>query len=908
MQLSEKNTDGKTSERLLAEKEQEIKRLQEELKEARKQFARDIEKQISEINSTTLFSIESPAPQLRISLTGKILWQNPATYALETFDYHKKHFVAADFWKHIASNFPDENSWVIDVKSHTRYFSLYCRRFAKENYINIYGTDITEKIFAEEQIQVSEKRYRDLFNYAQALICTHDVAGNLITVNPAICHLLGYSENEFTGRHLTYFMPEKSRMLFHTDYLETIKARGSSEGIFTVLTKAGKKKYLLYKNYLVKEHGTEPYIIGSSQDITERKNIEDDLIRSEEKYRILIENMNLGLIELDKQGKFVFANKIFCNMCGYELEEIFGKSPGEILFDEINAAVFNNKIEDRQKGITSAYELAARNKTGEPKWWFFSGTPLYDRYNNLLGSVAVVLDITSQKLVQQQLQEAKKIADQSVKAKDDFLANMSHEIRTPMNAITGMIKQLQKTNLSQQQQLYAGAINNASSSLLVIINDILDFSKIAAGKLTIERISFRMEDVINRAVEMVADRANEKGLAIYSFIDSDIYDSMQGDPYRVKQVLVNLLSNAVKFTEKGSVTISCTAYPQEEDAQIVHIAVTDTGIGMTEEFLLNLFSMFTQEDETIARRFGGTGLGMSIIKQLVELMHGTVEVQSRKSGGTKVTVTLPFKRGKAIVTESNESLATRTGILKGKKILLVEDNELNRLLALSVLQNYSATVDQAENGLYAIKMLKESTYDIVLMDMRMPVMDGIEATMIIRKEISAFVPVIALTANAVRRDKEKCLQAGMNDFLSKPFEEKELIETILKWIGNKIGGVSKKAGDYKYFNTSKLKELGRGNAVFEQKMLNAFIREATKAIDELKASIITNDTKKIAAVAHRIKSQVDSMGVKHISKEVLAIDSSKGLLKDKLMLNNYVAKIIDTLTKVIEEIRMHDLV
>jgi len=485
---------------------------------------------------------------------------------------------------------------------------------------------------------------------------------------------------------------------------------------------------------------------------------------------------------------------------------------------------------------------------------------------------------------------------------------MSHEIRTPMNAIAGMVKQLQKTNLSAQQQLYASAINNASSSLLVIINDILDFSKIAAGKLTIERISFRMEDVISGAIEMVADRASEKGLTIYSFVDSDMYESMLGDPYRVKQVLVNLLSNAVKFTEKGSITISCTVYAHQENAQVIHIAVTDTGIGMTEEFRSNLFNMFTQEDETIARRFGGTGLGMSIIKQLVELMQGTVEVQTRKNAGTKVTITLPFNRGKAVISQRNNVIESKPGVLKGRKVLLVEDNELNRLLALSVLQNYGATVEQAENGLYAIKMLKESTYDIVLMDMRMPVMDGIEATMIIRKEISAFVPIIALTANVVKRDKEKCLQAGMNDFLSKPFDEKDLIKIILKWIGSRINSVSKETGDYKYFNTSKLKELGKGNSLFEQKIFNAFIKEAAKAVEELKAAVAVHDTKKIAAVVHKIKSQVDSMGIKHISKEVMAIDSSKGLMKDRQMLNDYVTKIVDTLTKVIEEIRMHDLV
>jgi len=894
------------------EKDLEIQRLQKELKEARMQFTLEMEKQISEIRSTALFSMESPAPQLRISLSGEVLWQNPAAYLLEDFDYQKRHFTADDFWIYIASVFPSESSWVLEVQSGNRYFSLYCRLFSHENYINIYGTDTTDKILAEEKIQLNEKRYRDLFNFSQALICTHDIAGNLITVNPAICHLLGYPENEFAGRHLTYFMPERARMLFYTDYLETIKQHGSAQGIFTVLTRAGKKRFLLFKNYLVKEPGSEPYVIASSQDITERKNIESDLKRSEEKYRRIIENMNLGLVEVDDHSHFVFANKVFCNMCGFELEELFGKEFGTLFLDDENLRLFNSKIKDRQRGITSAYELVAKNKYGELKWWFISGAPIYNRYNNQVGAVAVVLDITAQKQTQQQLQEAKIIADQSVKAKDDFLANMSHEIRTPMNAIIGLIRQMQKTTLNHQQQVYANAISNASSNLMVIINDILDFSKIAAGKLTIEYIGFRLQEVIHDAIEIVAEKADEKGIAIYSFFDEAIYPEMMGDPFRIKQVLTNLLSNAIKFTEKGSITISCTLQKQDEQRQYLHLAVTDTGIGMTEEFLEHLFDKFTQEDETIARRFGGTGLGMSIIKQLVELMNGTVEVQSRKNAGTKVTVTMPFEKGKVNAT-AKIIAAADADLLKHIKILLVEDNEMNRLLACSVLEQYGAKVEEAENGLDAIKMIKAKTYDIVLMDMRMPVMDGLQATKIIRKDVSSSLPVIALTANVIKRDKDKCLEAGMNDFLSKPFEEQDLVAIIAKWTGSNIqiekGAIENHPPEnFEHFSISRLRQLGKGNLEFERKMLNIFIHEASKAIQEFAIARELKDHKTIISVAHRIKASVMNMQIKEIIDEVHIMNSADSFPKEETIINNYLDKMIITLQNVIREIKENQLV
>ena len=647
----------------------------------------------------------------------------------------------------------------------------------------IYGVNITERKKSEELLKQSEAKFRQIFDYSQALICTHDLSGRVLAVNHASTETLGYKEEELTGSFLYSLLPKERQQEFEQVYMNEIRTRGKAEGIMVALNRTGRKIYLLYQNYLVTDDTEQPYVIGFSQDITGRIEAERALKKSEEKYRNIIANMNLGLVEVDPEEYVVYANNSFCEMSGYSIDELIGEHAPTVL---LKGAHYSSKeiAERRQNGQSDAYELMVRNKQGEKRWWLVSGAPVLDDNGAFKGSIGIHLDITLQKTLEQELRKAKADAEHSAHAKEVFLANMSHEIRTPMNAILGIARLLAKTEMDPQQEFYLDTIQNAANNLLVLINDLLDLSKIEAGRIDLERIGFNLEQTVSGTVQMLRHKAEEKGLGISYEIAADTAPVFIGDPYRINQVLMNLLSNALKFTERGAVQIACSVQADRPDSQEVLFRVNDTGIGIGEDFIQHLFDKFTQEDETVTRKFGGTGLGMSICKQLVELMGGTIQVESRKNEGTTIYFTLQLPKGTAADLPVRRNQKADTRILKGKRILLVEDNPINRLVARTVLKLYGAEVTEAPDGIMAIDLFEKNIFDLVLMDVQMPGKDGLETTRYIRSHMDSSIPIIALTANAFKEEEERCMQAGMNDFISKPFDEEQMIQLIARWLGS----------------------------------------------------------------------------------------------------------------------------
>ncbi|MEI6898331.1 MAG: response regulator [Bacteroidota bacterium] len=519
-------------------------------------------------------------------------------------------------------------------------------------------------------------------------------------------------------------------------------------------------------------------------DITARKRSEIMLRRREEKYRRIIENMNIGLLEVDLKGKIRYANQSFCAMSGYCTDELKGVVAEDLFMKDKDADrnTILEKHKARQDGQYDAYEVNVTNRTGESKWWLISGAPMYDDDGIVIGSIGIHLDITLQKDLEFNLTEAKKFAEETAHAKEVFLANMSHEIRTPMNAILGLGKQLLKTPLDSQQESFLKAINTAADNLIVIINDILDFSKIEAGKMPLEKIGFNMKGLCMQVERILSQNAKSKGLDFIIEADETIAPVLIGDPFRVNQVLLNLISNSIKFPEKGNIRLSCHVLNTTETHQELMISVEDTGIGIDKKYLKSIFQKFTQENVNMARKFGGTGLGMAITQQLVGLMKGTITIDSIKGSGTKIDIRITFPKGQKSDLPVQEKVPANIEELRNKKILLVEDNQINRLVARSILKIYGVQVTEASDGQIAVDLLKSSNFDIVLMDMQMPVMDGLEATRIIRAEVNSTIPIIALTANALKGEQDKCMEAGMNDFISKPFDESRLLEVILKYL------------------------------------------------------------------------------------------------------------------------------
>jgi PAS domain S-box-containing protein len=562
-------------------------------------------------------------------------------------------------------------------------------------------------------------------------------------------------------------------------------------------------------------------------------------------------------------------------MSGYSIEELMGRKAGELFAKDANEELLEMKNENRKKGVSDAYEIAVKNKLGQSKWWLISGAPRYNDKGELVGSIGIHLDITQQKMLEYELLEARELAEQSATAKQSFLANMSHEIRTPMNAILGMSRELQKTKLNEQQKLYLQTVNNAGEHLMVIINDMLDISKIEAGKMSIENIGFRLTDVIKNTVQVMEHRASEKGLLLNYAIDEKIAPVINGDPYRLKQILLNLLSNAVKFSEKGSVNINCKLIGEDEGRQSIQLSVADKGIGMDKEFLENLFQNFVQEDRSVSRKFGGTGLGMTISKQLSELMGGNIHVESEKNAGTTITLNIPFSIGNEADLPTGEIRIEDNTILKGKRILLVEDNEVNRLVATTTLAHYGADITEAVNGIEAVEAVRNSTIDIILMDMQMPLMDGLEATKVIRETLNTTVPIIALTANAIQGESDKCYAAGMNDFISKPFEEEELVSMIAKWLGREvcISIAEKPITPVALYDLTKLNAMSKNDDVFVKKIMKLFIDEATITLKEMNAAISNRDLAKIKSLAHSIKPSIDNLGIHSLKNEIREIEA-----------------------------------
>ncbi|MBC7901900.1 MAG: response regulator [Gemmatimonadaceae bacterium] len=458
------------------------------------------------------------------------------------------------------------------------------------------------------------------------------------------------------------------------------------------------------------------------------------------------------------------------------------------------------------------------------------------------------------KMVEEEMVRSRQLAEDSAKSKADFVANMSHELRTPLGAILGFTERLKKTNVDAEQNEYLEIIGSAGKNLLSIINDILDISKLNAGKFIIENIPFSISSLMQSVETMFAARASEKGLLLKSSVDASLDQHILGDPMRLTQILVNLIGNAIKFTEKGSITVQCKLQSEQVDSVNVLFTIRDTGIGIASNKLESIFERFTQADSNVTRHYGGTGLGLSITKQLIELQGGEISVESRLGEGSAFAFEIRFLKSEASAAKDIFSKDSRLPeLVRGLKILLVEDNHMNQKLALAILHDLGVQPTLAENGAVAITSLSENEYDLILMDIQMPGMDGYEAVRIIRKEKEIKTPIVAMTAHALPGERENCIRLGMNDYLSKPFSEKELIAKIQRWTPNNS---SKALTDLSF-----LKSGSARSPKLIAEMIGIFIEETPAQLQNLKTAIASADYKMIYKTVHTLRNSIGFFGL-----------------------------------------------
>jgi len=728
----------------------------------------------------------------------------------------------------------------------------------------------------------SQNRFRQALENLGDNVWEYDFRTGKTYFSKSENEFLGYSTDKLTNNQQLWWnsvYKEDLHLLIENDkqYREGKTSSHSLE--YRIIHKDGSTRWVLDRGVVIEKDrtGNPLRITGTHTDITERKEFEQTLKANEEKYRGIIANMNLGLMEMNTYGQITFANQMLLQMTGLKEENSIGFDSSLFLSSESFTKV-KERMKNRAQGISEAYEVETNigNKQG---WWFVSSAPKLSATGEHIGSIVICLDISNQKKLEKELIKSREQAEQLAKAKETFLANMSHEIRTPMNAIMGMGNQLAKTKLNDQQDFYLKTINTASENLLVIINDILDLSKIEAGKLSVENIGFEPKKVVGNAMQVLMHKAEEKGLKLTnSFYDSRLAPVLIGDPYRLNQVLLNLLSNAVKFTEKGSVDVTCEVIHEKETTQTIRAKVIDTGIGMDKEFAEKLFEKFSQEYESVSRRYGGTGLGMSICKELIELMGGKIEAQSEKGKGTTITFTIEFKKGTTEDFTFEKFASISSDFLKGKTILVTDDNDMNRLVAATILENYGATIIEATNGEEAVLLLGNNKIDLVLMDIQMPVLNGYDATRFIRKSGNT-IPVIALTANAIKGENEKCLQAGMNDYIAKPFNEDAFLKKIAHWLQTEMTAsdnlpISEQSNNEMLYDLSALQEISRGNQAFIEKMVKLFCEQSPAMVEQIKEAYSNDKLEAMGAVAHKLKPSIDNLKIISLKQVIRSIEKA----------------------------------
>ena len=597
----------------------------------------------------------------------------------------------------------------------------------------------------------------------------------------------------------------------------------------------------------------------------------------------LIEASLDPMVTISAEGKITDMNEALVNITGLSRRALTGTDFTSYFTETQKAKEVYQEI--FSKGSVADSPLTIRHKDGKETDVLFNGSVYKDTQGNVLGVVVVARDITDQKRIATELMEAivfaelavaiaeeaklkaesaTLIAETAVRAKQQFLSNMSHEIRTPMNAIIGFTKVLLKTETSAKQKEYLQAIKLSGDALIVLINDILDLAKVDAGKMLFEQTPFKMELSISAMLHLFEPKIREKNLELIKIYDERIPTVLLGDPVRLHQIILNLISNAVKFTNKGKITVKVNLLGEDDKQATVEFTIADTGIGISESKIVKIFENFQQASSGTSRLYGGTGLGLAIVKQLVEAQNGYTRVESTLDEGSTFTFVLSFLKTKA-EAETDHQLLKLDSDIKNIRVLVVEDIALNQLLMKTLLDEFEFSCDLASNGKIAVEKLRNNEYDIILMDLQMPEMNGFEATEYIRNTMHSSIPIIALTADVTTVDLAKCKSVGMNDYIAKPVDERLLYSKIIGSVKKQLP-VAEEVHDtpvssIKYTDLNYLIHRTKANPVLMMEMISLYLEQTPPLINAMKQSWKEKDWSVLYASVHKIIPSFAIMGI-----------------------------------------------
>lgn len=787
-------------------------------------------------------------------------------------------------------------------------------------------TDITSAKSAEIEIDTERQRLANIIEGTNVGTWEWNIQTGETVFNERWAHILGYTLEEISPVSIRTWIdlihPEDMRK---SDELLKRHFAGELEYYESEMRmrhRNGEWMWILDRGKVIKwDNDRKPLIMsGMHADINERKQIEEKLEKNRSLMESIISILPGVLNVVDTNYNIIAVNNTDFRLKNTKydsLVELTGKKCYEVFMDRPSPCPWCKVGEAISTGKTIFEETTPNHmreiKSG--KALQLTTTPIRDKHGSIIGVVEYGVDVTS-------LRNAKLEAEAANKAKSEFLANMSHEIRTPMNGVIGMASLLTDTRLSDEQRHYVETIRKSGDTLLELINDILDISKIEAGKMELEKMDVYLPGLLEELVSLLSVKAHDKGLQLKYIVEPGIPTYVRTDPSKLKQVLINLAGNAIKFTHSGEIVIHVTHAPENRPNEKLLFSVKDTGIGIAADKMGLLFNKFSQVDASTIRQYGGTGLGLAISKELVGIMGGDIGVRSQEGKGSEFWFTINVEKGSPSSWEKAQD-APSTGSSPGVggtqsgniSILIVEDNIVNLSVVQGMLGKAGFNADVATDGVEALEMLTKKQYDLVLMDVQMPRMDGFEATRRIRDARSAVlnhkIPVIAMTAHAMKGDRERCMEAGMDDYISKPLSLQSLREMITKWTyAQKEDDPLIRTAERKdatrqiVFDVEPFMERMMGDRELARRLRSIFIKNMPKLLEDLKEAINKKEIDSVYSYAHSIKGSAANMGGLAMSTVALEIETSarSGKIEESDILLNELEKQFELLVKELNKV------